>query len=322
MNEKTHRTVRGAAIAALVISLGLVGAAALERGAIAAGQADAHDVGSGSGSAVVPAAATAPAQTTPAPATIDAIDPQTELGDVVQFARSGKGRLAIGAGLVLLVWGLRSILAPRVAWFKTPAGGYVLGFGSAAIFYVGGGLAGGVPITFNLICDAGVAAFAASGKWEALRDVLDKVGHPPKLVAGRVAQLAVVALGVGLVVSLAGCKGTSAKDVAIESSYVAATAAETGFARWDADHQAKIVAEGTAAAASARSLEEGRAAIEAARVKLAAYVARRDAVRVAISDAYKALVDAARLKDDRSIAAAAAAYAAATKAVAEIEAIK
>jgi hypothetical protein len=222
-----NKHLRSILLVLSVVLAGTAGAFAIERVALAqaagSGVVDAggNDVAprgaspAGSGSAAVVPAAASPIdpQAPGAPhvtSTDPAIDPVSELGLLVQFARTGEGRLALGAGLVLFVWALRALLKPRIAWFGTPAGGYLLGFGSAAIFYVGGAMLGGVAVTFNLACDAVVAAFAASGKWEALRDVLAKMGRLPPTFKAAGASLVVAITGVALVVTaVGGCKTAS-----------------------------------------------------------------------------------------------------------------
>jgi len=142
-------------------------------------------------------------------------DPTSTLLDLISFARSGKGRLAFGAGLVLLVWGLRGYVFARVKWLQTKLGGYVSGFGAAAILYVGVALGAGAELTVNMICDALVAGFAASGKWEAIADIADMAKRIPpigKQVAAA-SVLAIVALSsTAMLATGPGCKTPIVED--------------------------------------------------------------------------------------------------------------
>lgn len=133
-------------------------------------------------------------------------DPAGLLADLVTFARSGKGRLAIGAGIVLLVWLLRRHVFKRVPWFTTQLGGYVASFGTTALLYVGGALGADMAISLDIIADALATGFAASGQHEAARDVVvaarARGAHlATMLVIASVSLLA----GVVIVSSAAGC---------------------------------------------------------------------------------------------------------------------
>lgn len=130
-------------------------------------------------------------------------DPMGTLAELVTFARTGKGRLAIGCALVLLVWLLRSYVLQRIQFFTSKLGGYAAGFGTAAILYVGGGLAADMPLTFNLIADALVAGFAASGKYEALAD-LARTKITPNMRMGAVSFAAIIA---GVYITVSACGG-------------------------------------------------------------------------------------------------------------------
>ena len=171
-----------------IIAAGLGGAVLVEHGAIAYGQS----LGS--------------SDVAPAEADGEDVDPVAEVGEIIGFARSGKGRLAFGTAIMLLVWILRTQVGKRHAWFKSMTGGYVLGFGTAALFYVGGALLGDVPITLNLVCDAIVAGLTGAGGWETLRDMIDKMGKIPPAAKATAASLVVALVGVVLVVNVAGCK--------------------------------------------------------------------------------------------------------------------
>lgn len=156
-----------------------------------------------SGSAAAPAAIVEPPVTEPPLPSID--DPAGTLADLVQFARSGLGRLAVGAGIVLLVWLLRRHVFRRVAWFSTTLGGYVAAFGSTALLYVGGVLGADMALTIDVFADALATGFAASGQREAARDV----GRAAKAHAIKVATVAVVALTASASLLVAGGCGAA-----------------------------------------------------------------------------------------------------------------
>lgn len=146
---------------------------------------------------VVPRAAT--------PMAAPSVDnPTGTLVELVTFARTGKGRLAIGCAIVLLVWLLRNHILKRVAFFGTKLGGYVAGFGTAGLLYIGGGLSADLPLTANMIADALVAGFTAGSQWETISD-LAKSKIPP-VMRMSVASLVVVTLGVYFSVSACGGK--------------------------------------------------------------------------------------------------------------------
>jgi hypothetical protein len=100
---------------------------------------------------------------------------------LLQALTSGKYFPAIAIALSLLVAGLRHGLASWVSpWFKTAPGGYVLGFGTAVLAYVAAGLnaGGAAALSVGLITSALGAGLAASGGWEALRDLITKLRNP------------------------------------------------------------------------------------------------------------------------------------------------
>lgn len=168
---------RNTLLALAVVAAGVTTAVAVERVAIAQGISDAGSASptAGSerrgGSAVL---SPAPASPTAAP-TVNPDDPVGTGLSLLDAARNGKGRVAFGLALVLVVWALRSKkLLGKIAWFGTTLGGYVLAFGVDAIAYTGLALASNASVTVDLIADALVAGFAAAGKWEAIRDLAKK----------------------------------------------------------------------------------------------------------------------------------------------------
>lgn len=140
--------------------------------------------------------------------TLSPDQPETDALAIFDFVRSGRGRLAIGPLLVLIVWATRSKkLLGRFAFWKTTLGGYLLGFGSTALLYAGTTIAAGTAITFNMVCDAFVTAFAASGKWEALRDAINgmKAQVPPAIAKTALVMLVGAGIVVGTGAIAVGC---------------------------------------------------------------------------------------------------------------------
>lgn len=105
----------------------------------------------------------------------DNLDPGSLLAQLYDLARSGKGTMAVGVALMLLVWVLRSPKFPllnKISWLSKPLGGYVLGFGLSMLLYVGSGMASGAALTVSMLANALGAAWLAAGGWEHLKDVL------------------------------------------------------------------------------------------------------------------------------------------------------
>lgn len=146
-------------------------------------------------------------------------DPGGLAMQIYQFMHDGHNIMAVGAGLMLLTYGLRfgatKLPAPLGPWFGGMLGGYVLGFGTAALAYVGPALVAGEGLSFGLFAQAIGTGFAASGKWEGLRDLWGKLhngGAQPTM--GIVKKSAVVGLLLVIVVaSCSGCPGPTPKPV-------------------------------------------------------------------------------------------------------------
>lgn len=105
----------------------------------------------------------------------DPSDPAGVAMLLLGFLRDGRYLPAVGALLILFVFVLRSLLGDSIDWFKTKPGGYVLGFGTALATFLGTALFAGAPITLGLMGNAVAAGFAASGGWEAIRDLVTYV---------------------------------------------------------------------------------------------------------------------------------------------------
>jgi hypothetical protein len=151
-----------------------------------AGMPVAVDAGVGGAGGSVGAAGSA----TPTPAPVptvdpaalnpDSIDTTSEASGFLGFLTTGKWLPAIGCALMLIVWGARSFLAARWAFFKTKAGGYVLGFGIPFLLYLGTALQAGAGLSLMLVGHALGAILVAAGGWEHLGDLVSK--FQPKAV--------------------------------------------------------------------------------------------------------------------------------------------
>jgi hypothetical protein len=136
--------------------------------------------------------------------------PEDDAMIAYDFVRTGRGRLAIGPLLVLLVWALRSKkLLGRFEWWNTTLGGWVLGFSTTGLLYAGTSIAAGAAPTFNMICDAAVTAFAASGKWEALQDAIKGVKAKTPTTLASAALVLLVGGGLVMITGMMaiGCGG-------------------------------------------------------------------------------------------------------------------
>ncbi len=147
----------------------------------------------------------------------DAGDAAGWASSLYQFVQAGSHVPAVGAFLVLVVWGLRKFASKITwknigAWFLTTIGGYVLGFSTAAILYFGLALSSGGPVTWSLVGSAVGSAYAASGGWEHLKDVFNYLGKkPPIAVTTSAACFALVMIAA----SCSGCPSvTDSKPVA------------------------------------------------------------------------------------------------------------
>lgn len=130
-------------------------------------------------------------------------DPATMAMQIYKFVRDGSHLPAIGTALMLVVWALRGGVRklPKIgAWFNKPIGGYVLGFSTATLAFVGPALIAGQVVTFGLITQAIGTGFAASGSWEGFRDMITKVKK-----SGPASLAAMVMLTLIVLSALPGC---------------------------------------------------------------------------------------------------------------------
>lgn len=97
------------------------------------------------------------------------VDPLGTAGDMYSAIEAGHWRIAIALGLMLLVVGVRWALGRWVAWVRTKPGGYVLGYGSAALVTLALGLRDG-GWSLGLLTTAVTTAWIATGGWSAAKD--------------------------------------------------------------------------------------------------------------------------------------------------------
>lgn len=142
-------------------------------------------------------------------------EPPTDPVDLVdrflQFITTSRGTVAIGVVNMLFVWILRSVVGPRVRWFATRPGGYILGLGTSVIEYFGSALIVGDVPTLGLAINALGAAFTAAGGWHALRDIVSSTGRS----VGPASMAALLAI---LVVSSPGCTGRQRSTIVAAAS--------------------------------------------------------------------------------------------------------
>lgn len=102
------------------------------------------------------------------------VDPAGFFSFLLEKLQAGEWIMAFGGALVGVVWVLRTLLAPRVAWFKTRLGGWALNFGTAGVLAIGTAMmaAGPAAISISLMMSAFSAALLASGGWAAVSDLI------------------------------------------------------------------------------------------------------------------------------------------------------
>lgn len=121
---------------------------------------------------------------------------------LLEYLLAGKYLPAIGVALIAFVTFARASLSGWWPWFSTRAGGYVLGFGTAFVLYVGEAFRNDVKPTAGLMAGALAAGWAAAGGFEMLRDLLDYLRRKPKAAP----TVITLVLAVALVGCSSGCK--------------------------------------------------------------------------------------------------------------------
>lgn len=95
--------------------------------------------------------------------------------DILPLMLSGKYLPAIGLVLIALVGAARAGLGSFWPWFKTKPGGYVLGYGSTVLLFVGAAFRDGSGFSLGLLGGALAMGWTASGGWETARDVVEAI---------------------------------------------------------------------------------------------------------------------------------------------------
>lgn len=120
---------------------------------------------------------------------------------------TGKYLAAVGVFLVLFVSALRSVLSTRVPWFATKPGGYLLGFGSATLLYLGAAWQQGAGVTLALFATALAAGWTAAGSWEHFLDLITWLKTKPPMAQATAAGMAAILIcGVALSAASTGCR--------------------------------------------------------------------------------------------------------------------
>jgi hypothetical protein len=139
------------------------------------------------------------------------------MDDFLALLLAGKYLPAIGLFLIAFVGVARAGFGSHWPWFKTKIGGYVLGYGSAVLLYIGGSWSAGAGVSIALLLNAIAAGWAASGGWEMARDMIEafrRKGDPGEgEEVAKLPRASVVSLGavVAIVVALTavGCGHSS-----------------------------------------------------------------------------------------------------------------
>jgi hypothetical protein len=110
------------------------------------------------------------------PDAADQADPVTLSREIYSRIRSGEWLPALAAMLILLVWAVRKFMSSivKIDFFASKLGGYVLSLSMALALTLGTALQAGQPFGIGLFTMALGAAWAASGGYDTLRDLLRK----------------------------------------------------------------------------------------------------------------------------------------------------
>ena len=101
-------------------------------------------------------------------------DPGGFFSMVYERLHNGEWLMAFGGMLILIVFLVRKVLSKWIKWFDTKLGGYTVSFGTAMLLALGTALLAGQGISIGLMLTAVSVAFAASGGWEAVNDLLKR----------------------------------------------------------------------------------------------------------------------------------------------------
>lgn len=107
------------------------------------------------------------AQTLPSPD-----DGMSLLSAVFQAVSSGQWRLVAALAVIAVAFVLRNVLAKKVAWFSTKAGGYVISYTVSLAIVLAPVIQSGQSWSWKLALSLLSLALTAAGGYEALREVL------------------------------------------------------------------------------------------------------------------------------------------------------
>jgi hypothetical protein len=158
--------------------------------------------------------------------TIATADPGSVVVQLYDFMRTGKGTAAAGVVFMLITWALRNSLGSKWKFWKTPIGGYLLGFGLPVLSYFDLALEGGSEITISLVFNAIGAGWVAAGGWEHLRDAIEAMRKPGSAAPAAGASILIVLL-VFAGSTLQACKNTQTSTT-VKQDAVDCTKGELG----------------------------------------------------------------------------------------------
>ncbi len=95
--------------------------------------------------------------------------------DIYEAIDSGQWLAAIGAALMLFVWGVRKFGGKIAPTLCTQAAGRILAVGSAAIVTVASAFLSGRPPSYGLFLGALALAWTSSGMWTDVKDARAEV---------------------------------------------------------------------------------------------------------------------------------------------------
>lgn len=102
-------------------------------------------------------------------------DPAATAQALYEAIKAGQWLVAVGAGLILVVWLARLGLGKLHPWFKGKAGGWAVSMGTALLTSLGASFVAGSSPSPGLLMAAVSAAFVAAGGWEGAKDFVSWV---------------------------------------------------------------------------------------------------------------------------------------------------
>ena len=105
-------------------------------------------------------------------ATAEPADPLKLGAEIYSRIRSGEWLPAFAALLMLLIWAVRRFGGKLVPALNSKLGGYLVGVGTAFAVTLAAWASSGEPFSFGVLTGALGAAWAASGGYDTIRDML------------------------------------------------------------------------------------------------------------------------------------------------------